>query len=242
MDTHTCDFCGTSVTADDEERLITRVTEHFAEAHAEYEIGEVAVRNYFAATHRLTGSTERLNEIGPIETFSADPERLDDILAFFDHDAFAGTPEWAACYCMYHHLDHDTWGDRSWQDNRSDLAQRISSGATTGVVAYAGDRVIGWCNATLRRELPARADGTDADQTVLVTSCFQIAPPYRGHGVARRLLASAIDLARERGCTAVEGFPNPDPDATNPEAFPGPAALYRSAGFEVENRHAWLEL
>jgi GNAT superfamily N-acetyltransferase len=242
MTSYTCDFCEQTLDAADEAALIQLVVTHFQEAHSEYGIGETAVRNYFAAFHRLTGATERLDEIGSVETAPVGPERLDDILSFFDRDAFAGMPEWAACYCMYHHLPHDMWEDRTWEENRGDLGDRITSGATTGVLAYSDGKLIGWCNASLRRELPARAGGTEDDGTVLVTSCFQVAPPYRGHGVARRLLDAAIDLARELGCSAVEGFPNPKPEATNPEAFPGPAALYRSAGFDVEDRHAWLDL
>lgn len=242
MTSYTCDFCERRLDADDEPALIDLVSRHFAESHAEYEIGTVAVENYFAAAHRLTGATERLEKIGDVTTVPAGVERLDDILSFFDHDAFAGMPEWAACYCLYHHLPHGVWGDRSWQENRADLASRIASGETTGVLAYTNGKMIGWCNASLRRELPARAEGTTADDTVLVTSCFQIAPPYRGHGVATRLLAAAIDLAMELGCTAVEGFPNSNPDATNPEAFPGPVALYRSAGFEIDDERARLNL
>ena len=242
MTSYTCDFCRQTLDAADESELIPLVTAHFEEAHAEYGIGETAVRNYFAALHRLTGGTERLDAIGSVETVTVSPERLDDIIAFFDRDAFAGMPEWAACYCMYHHLPQEVWEDRTWEENRTDLIDRITSGATTGILAYSEGKVIGWCNASLRRELPARADGTGSDDTVLVTSCFQVAPPYRGHGVAGKLLDAAIEMAKKRGCTAVEGFPNPNPDATNPEAFPGPVTLYRSAGFEVEDRHAWLEL
>jgi GNAT superfamily N-acetyltransferase len=242
MPSYSCDFCGRTISADDEEQLIGLVAGHVGEVHADYGITETAVRNYFAATHRLIGPTGRLDGTGPIETFAVTPERLDDILDFFDHDAFAGMPEWASCYCMFRHVDQDEWGQRTWQQNRSDLAERIGSGATTGVVAYAAGKVVGWCNASLRREFPGDADGTDADNTVLVTRCFQVAPPYRGHGVARRLLRAAIDLAKQRGCSAVEAFPNLDPDASNPEAYPGPAALYRSAGFDVVERHAWLEV
>jgi GNAT superfamily N-acetyltransferase len=242
MASYTCDSCGQTIEAIDETALIALVAGHFDEVHADYGITETAVRDYFAAAHRLTGSTERLDDIGPIETFPVTPERLDDILDFFDHDAFAGMPEWASCYCMFHHVDQDDWAHRTWQQNRSDLAEMIRSGTTTGVVAYAAGKVVGWCNASLRREFPGDADGTDADNTVLVTRCFQVAPPYRGHGIARRLLDVAINLARQRGCSAVEAFPNPDPDASNPEAYPGPVALYRSAGFDVVDRHAWLEV
>jgi GNAT superfamily N-acetyltransferase len=240
MPSYACDFCEQTITASDDESLIELVGEHFEAAHGEYGITMTAVRNYFAALGRLTGPTERLAEIGAVETVPVSTARIEDLLGFFDHDAFAGMPEWASCYCMFHHLPHEVWGERTWQENRADLADRLESGATTGVIAYAGGKVVGWCNASLREELPARADGSDADGTVLVTCCFQVAPPYRGHGVARRLLDAAIDLARGRGCTAVEGFPNPKPDTTNPEAFPGPPALYRSAGFDVEGNHAWL--
>jgi hypothetical protein len=57
-------------------------------------------RNYADATKRLTGSTERLSEIGEVAVHRVTDDRIDDWLRFFDHDAFAGNPDWASCYCL----------------------------------------------------------------------------------------------------------------------------------------------
>lgn len=239
-----CDFCGTPISAGGREALIGLVAAHFDEAHGDYGIKEVNVRNYFDALDRLSGDTRRRDEIGEVTTRTVGPEILEDVLVFFDRDAFAGKPEWASCYCMFHHLgghQSEVWGTRTWQENRAALAERIKEGRTTGVVAYVDGAVIGWCNASLQREFPEHATGTDEDGAVLVTRCFQVAPPFRGHGVARRLLNAAVEMARERGCIAVEGFPNPEAH-DNPTAYPGPVALYESAGFEVDGDHAWLSL
>jgi len=245
MTSYTCDFCGIAVSADDVDTLMPVVKAHFDDAHSELGLTMVSVRNYFEALDRLTGPTERLTEIGPVETMPVTADQLNDFVAFFDHDAFAGLPEWASCYCMFHHVGghtSDEWGERTWQQNREEIAERIRTGRTTGIVAYADGKIVGWCNASLRSEFPEHLAGSAEDEHVLVTRCFQTAPPYRGHGVAGKLLDAAVAYARERGCVAVEGYPNPDPEASAPAAYPGPAALYRSAGFDVEDRHAWLRL
>ncbi len=241
MPAFTCDFCNTSISAEDRETLVALVSDHFEGEHAEYGIKQVNVRNYFDALDRLSGDTQRRETIGPVTTMPVGPEILDDVLVFFDRDAFAGKPEWAFCYCMVHHLDRQQGGTRTWQENRADLERRIGEGRTTGIVAYVDGKVVGWCNASLRREFPEHVTGSDEDEEVLVTRCFQVAPPFRGHGIARKLLDAAVAMARERGCTAVEGFPNPEArdDAT---AYPGPVALYEGAGFEVEGGHARLRL
>ena len=57
-------------------------------------------------------------------------ERIDDWLAFFDHDAFADNRAWAACYCAEPHLrakgePPDLAEARSWRDNREVMERRL---------------------------------------------------------------------------------------------------------------------
>jgi GNAT superfamily N-acetyltransferase len=61
--------------------------------------------------------------------------------------------------------------------------------------------------------------------------CFVIAPPYRGQGLARRLLDGACDMLRDRGMNAVEAYP-PAQDAGDARSYHGKLGMYLAAGFE----------
>lgn len=230
-----CPFgCGADIAADDEEGLVHAAHGHFSEAHPERGLTEMSVRNYFDAFDRLTGPTERLDAIGAVEVRPTGPDNAEEVIAFFDHDAFAGNPGWAACYCMYHHVDRspglDDWGSRSASQNRADLAARLADGSTWGWVAYVDDRIGGWVNASPRSSFPDHATGTDEDASTGSIVCFIIAPPYRRHGLGKQLLAAACDGLRERGMTMAEAYPVLDP-GDDAGSYPGPLALYLDAGF-----------
>ena len=74
------------------------------------------------------------------------------------------------------------------------------------------------CVAITRRALK---DGMDAAEM----KRLWVEPGFRGHGLGRRLVGSAIDWARTYGCSAVVL------DTVN-EAMPEAARLYSSLGFE----------
>ena len=78
------------------------------------------------------------------------------------------------------------------------------------------------CVAITRRVL---ADGMDAAEM----KRLWVEPRFRGHGVGRGLVGSAIDWARAHECSAVVL------DTVN-EAMPEAAELYRSFGFEEITR------
>lgn len=78
------------------------------------------------------------------------------------------------------------------------------------------------CVAITRRVL---TDGMDAAEM----KRLWVEPRFRGHGLGRRLVGSAIDWARAHGCSAVVL------DTVN-EAMPEAAELYRSLGFEEITR------
>ncbi|MDQ1403032.1 MAG: hypothetical protein QOG03_1348 [Actinomycetota bacterium] len=231
-----CPFgCGSDISADDDEGLVFAAHGHFSEAHPEMGLTEMSVRNYFEAADRLTGSTERLDQIGEVVIRPTGADNVDDVLAFFDHDGFAGNPGWAACYCLFHHIDRspglDDWGNRSAQQNRQDLAERLADGSTWGWVAYVDGHLGGWVNASPRRSFPDHAAGTAEDDTTGAIVCFVIAPPYRRHGVGRALLDAACQGLAERGMTVAESYPVIEPSG-DAGSYPGPLSLYLDAGFE----------
>ena len=229
--TTTCP-CGVSVAGPDRETLAQAVVDHCHEQHQEWQVTIQAARNLLDALDRLTGPTERLEAIGPVEVHPAAGGRVADVLAFFDHEVFADNPGWASCYCRFHHVAGTEWGERPAATNRGDLEAGLDSGRTTAFVATVDGRLAGWCNASLRREYPAHRDGSPDDDDTAAIVCFAVAPPYRGHGVARRLVDATIDGLRAANVRAVEAYPVRDP-ASGAAAYHGTVPMFEAAGFAI---------
>jgi GNAT superfamily N-acetyltransferase len=105
-----------------------------------------------------------------------------------------------------------------------------------GYLAYWGDRVIGWCNASPRPMLHALdAEPIPDASDVGTILCFLVSPSARGRGVATALLRAACAGLRAQGLRFVEA--NPRPNATSmAENHYGPLAMYLAAGFAVHRR------
>lgn len=220
---------------------------HVRADHADWPYGDVAVRNYAEATQRLSDATERLERVGAVEVHPVTPDRIADLLAFFDRDAFAGNPPWAACYCTEPHLvsnvAEDDVENRPWQQNREAMAAMLADGRSRGYLAYVDGRPAAWVNASLRSEYALYRDRVDGDAPaaeVIGISCFIVAPPYRRHGLADRLLDTVIADAPSRGAGWIEAYPAKevrDGDAGN---FHGPLSMFTARGFapvaELQNQ------
>jgi GNAT superfamily N-acetyltransferase len=73
--------------------------------------------------------------------------------------------------------------------------------------------------------------------SVIGVSCFIIAPPYRRHGIAERLLDRVVDDAADRGARWIEGYPYNEPESGDPGHYRGPRHIYGTRGFEpIEQR------
>jgi len=68
--------------------------------------------------------------------------------------------------------------------------------------------------------------------------CSYVAKPYRGKGMQRRLLAAAIEYARENGAKVMEAYPVDKAGRSHADfMFFGSRSLYERAGFrEVVRR------
>jgi GNAT superfamily N-acetyltransferase len=235
----TCPMCGAPVAGESIESFGDVWMVHLADAHADLPFPEVAKRNYGEGLARMTGSAERLDAIGAVEIHAVDAARVDDWLQLFDHDLFAGKPEWSACYCVEPH-EADPAGDgnvmRPWRDKRQSMIERFAAGTTFGYLAYVDGRPAGWVNASSRCDYALFRRDDDADASTVGVSCFAIAPPYRGHGIAKQLLERVVADAAARGATAVEAYPFNDGVADGP-SFRGDPAMFAERGFtEVKVR------
>jgi GNAT superfamily N-acetyltransferase len=140
-----------------------------------------------------------------------------------------------------------------WRDTSLDerLAMHRTSTAcdtpkaphTSGLVAYLEDEPVGWVAVepriaypklrTLRVPWTGRTENKDDDGIWAVT-CFCIRKGYRGRGIMYPLARAAAEHARERGATAVEGYPivtEPFVEITWGEVHVGAVQAFAEAGF-----------
>src|SRR5262245_11298346 len=234
-----CFGCDALIEADDSDSIVDAFVAHGQESHT-WSYPEEAIRNYARnyadATERLTGGTTRLAEIGDITVHPVTKDRIDDWLQFFDHDAFAGNPDWASCYCLEAHLPATPEDpEPAWRKRRATVAERLRGGTTFGYLAYADGRPAGWVNASLRSEygLYRDVDPTGPEPAAVVgVSCFVIAPPFRRHRIASALLDRVIADAALRGAMWIEAYPRNKPEESDAGHFRGPRSMYDARGFE----------
>jgi GNAT superfamily N-acetyltransferase len=129
----------------------------------------------------------------------------------------------------------EEWAARTARQNRRDMSEMISQNQVTALLAYANGKPVGWCNygETTRLSSVMRRFGADPSdhEGVGSVACFVIAAPYRGHGIASRLLDAAVERLRSRGMRAVEGYPHRGADSAQTN-YRGPLSMYLRAGFE----------
>jgi GNAT superfamily N-acetyltransferase len=233
-----CFECDALIEADDSYAVARAFVAHGQERHT-WSYPEEAIRNYARnygeATERLTEGTERLSEIADVTVHPVTEDRVNDWLRFFDHDAFAGNPDWASCYCLEPHVPATPeLPERAWRDTRATMAGRLRGG-TFGYLAYVDGRPVGWVNASFRSDYGLYRlldpDGPEP-RSVIGVSCFVIAPPFRRHGVASALLDRVIADASPRGAVWVEGYPHNQPKVSDAGYFRGPRSMYEARGFQ----------
>jgi GNAT superfamily N-acetyltransferase len=235
-----CFACDAFVEAHDADAVVRAFVLHGQEIHA-WSYPEDAVRNYARnyaeATERLSDRTERLPQIGAVTIHPATAEHVGDWLRFFDHDGFAGNPDWASCYCLEPHVPASPEApERAWRERREAMIGRLRCGGTFGYLAYVDGRPAAWVNASLRSDyglyLGVDPGGPDPASVVGV-SCFVVAPPYRRHGIAAALLDRVIVDAPGRGAAWIEGYPFNAPEHNDAGHFRGPRSMYDARGFEA---------
>jgi GNAT superfamily N-acetyltransferase len=227
-------MCGATLEAETIDTFGDVFVAHVADAHADLPYPQAAIRNYGEGLARMTGSTERLPAIGEVEIHPVTEDRVDDWLQLFDHDVFAGFPQWSACYCTEPHFLEP--GDEvgvsnpgTWREKRDRMIERFRAGEVFGYLAYVDGRPAGWLNASKRCDYALFERGDDEDATTVGLSCFAIAPPYRGHGIAPKLLDRAVADAGARGAAWVEAYPFHE-RSDNPN-FRGDRRMYDDRGF-----------
>ena len=145
-------------------------------------------------------------------------------------------PTASVCWCLSHRLDSRTNRSLLGPARGEYVRALCSRDVPPGVLAYDGDTVVGWAATAPRAELPFARSRTIPhvdDLPVWSVWCLRVRPGHRGRGTSHALLAGAVELAREHGAPAVEGYPvdNRGERVDLTMAYVGTRALFEQAGF-----------
>ena len=134
------------------------------------------------------------------------PEMAEKFLYYFDHDAFSDHEEWSACYCLQSHLSREEDENCILKEERRQKAKDlVQQGIMTGYLIYDGDKIVGWCNAGDKFDYaPVCANDeffTDQNEKgrIKVLYCMDIAPGYRGKGIAKSVMERFLNRCEGRG-------------------------------------------
>ena len=149
-----------------------------------------------------------------------------------------GDPRW--CWCQHWRLRSKDMAAARVPELRERLRAQAASTQAPGLMAFDGDRAVGWVSLGPRtdfeRIVRSRVIPTVDDRPVWSVVCFAVSEAARGRGVARTLLEAAVEHARTQGATAVEAYPVrlAADEAIHPDAaFTGTLPLFERAGFTV---------
>lgn len=151
------------------------------------------------------------------------------------------------CWCLFYRRTGKPPGDGGppgsmARANKQAMCDLVGSGVVPGLIGYLDGEPAGWISCGPREEyLKLRRSPVMKpvdDTPVWSVVCSFVAKAHRGKGLQHRLLAAAIDYAREHGARVLEAYPVDKPERSHPDfMFFGSRSLYERAGFaEVVRR------
>ena len=177
-----------------------------------------------------------------IQVVAATPDRALDALKVFE-----GSGE-RDCWCQYWRQSSSDYGSGAHGPGQAVLLKQVETGPPPGMIAYVEGQAVGWLGLWPRerfeRLVRSRTILKIDDQAVWSIVCFKIRVGYRRRGVARALLAGAIDFARRERVPALEAYPidSEGKHMDTATAYVGFTHMFEAVGFrrvcETEARTA----
>ena len=182
------------------------------------------------------------------------PSFAEDYFDFFDNRAFTDHSPYYPCYCNFLNMSEERRQKEVFDqvsvygggvEGRKMAARRsaelmVAQSEIQGYLAYDSEIPVGWCNANDKCSyfFPADDDFCIANYTsdencpkkIKSVVCFEIAPEYRGKGIATALLKQVCEDAKKEHYDIVESYPVIH-NTFEPYDFTGPVHIYEKAGF-----------
>ena len=170
-----------------------------------------------------------------------------DFEKLFRKQGFVGDGWW--CWCTFHHISSFSVPENQQPPTRADRAKLnrekkkklVTTGCAHGILVYAREEPVGWCQLGPREELP-RMDNTtkyrklaleeDSERLWRIT-CFVVDNKYRRRGVATFGLKAALEAIKKRGGGIVEAYPVRKTDQGANYIYCGTVSMFERAGFKT---------
>lgn len=147
-------------------------------------------------------------------------------------------PDASVCWCLSYRIPSSRNNGLRGVERGELVREFVGQDVAPGVLAYEDGEVVGWA------AVHPRADTTfarnrripQADELpVWSLWCVRVRPGHRGQGLSHRLVAGAVEFAREQGAPVVEAYPvdNRGAKVELTMAYVGTRGLFERAGFEV---------
>ena len=146
------------------------------------------------------------------------------------------------CWCTHFRLPPAVRRENDKQRNKDHIRARIEAGPAPGLLAFDGEKAVGWMQIGPRADVPEWNNagrvsaplepGHGADQGVWAISCFFIRNAARGRGLSHRMVAAGIAFARQNGARLLEACPiDQSKDSRSIGLFVGSTRVFEKAGF-----------
>ena len=143
-----------------------------------------------------------------------------------------GSPKY--CWCMAWRAMENR-SSSTPADRKNALHERVRQRKPIGLLGYLDGEPVAWCSVAPRDSyLPLSDRQDDGESGVWSVVCFFVRREHRSEGLTAKMLEAALQLARKRGATVVEGYPV-DPDSPS-YRYMGFVKLFRAQDFEAAGK------
>lgn len=149
------------------------------------------------------------------------------------------------CWCMYFRITSKEFKNNTGDGNKQAIKALVTSGTMPGILAFQNGKAVGWCSFGPRTDFirlkTSRFCKAIDDKPVWSIVCFFIHKFYRKQGISQQLLQAAIDYMKKQKVKIIEAYaisPKAGKKPSNVDAYVGPEAVYKKAGFKVVARRA----